>query len=208
MGGAPISSVVLAAGAGTRFGGCKQLAPLDGRPLLAHALELAAAAETAETVLVLGAHAERIEAAMDLTGVRVVHANDWERGPQASLAAGLAALGEETAAALVTLGDEPRVPAAAVRRLVALRRPGLPGLRASYEGNAGHPVLIERELFAPMIALGRSGTTPGPVLRGAGVIEIECGDLGAAGDVDTADELARLTKGRSPGTVPPPTPDH
>jgi CTP:molybdopterin cytidylyltransferase MocA len=36
---------VLAAGAGRRFGGTKQLADLDGRPLLQHAID-AANAET------------------------------------------------------------------------------------------------------------------------------------------------------------------
>ena len=60
-----VATVVLAAGAATRFGGRKQLALLDGRPLLEHALAIAAAGGTDLTVVVLGAYAEEIEAAVD-----------------------------------------------------------------------------------------------------------------------------------------------
>jgi CTP:molybdopterin cytidylyltransferase MocA len=185
-------AVVLAAGAGSRFGGCKQLALLDGKPLLAHALESAAAGPATETVLVLGARARRIEAELDLTGVSVVRADDWELGPQASLAAGLRSLGGDVGAALVTLGDEVRVPPAAAGRLMARRRHGIPGLRATYGGRVGHPVLIERELFAPLIQLATGPQKPGRVLREAGVQEIECGDLGRPVDVDTPGQLALL----------------
>jgi CTP:molybdopterin cytidylyltransferase MocA len=44
-----IAGLVLAAGAGTRFGGRKQLADLDGRPLLEHALEAMASAPVEPT---------------------------------------------------------------------------------------------------------------------------------------------------------------
>ncbi len=49
-----IAGLVLAAGAGERFGGAvKQLAPLDGKPLLEHAL--AAVSSLDRVVVVLGA---------------------------------------------------------------------------------------------------------------------------------------------------------
>ena len=53
----PIGCLVLAAGAGSRFGGPKQLAPLAGRPLLEHALRAAAAAPVDRVVVVLAARA-------------------------------------------------------------------------------------------------------------------------------------------------------
>jgi CTP:molybdopterin cytidylyltransferase MocA len=79
----PIVSVVLAAGAGRRFGGRKQLALLAGRPLVEHALD-AAAATTASTLLVLGAGAEEIERGIELGGAATIHCPDWELGPGAS----------------------------------------------------------------------------------------------------------------------------
>lgn len=187
-----IVAVVLAAGAGRRFGGRKQLAPLRGRPLLEHALAAAAAGPGAATVLVLGAEAAEIEAGIELGGATAVRCRDWERGQGASLRAGLAALGPEVTAALVTLGDEPFVSPAASERLLAARRPELAALRASYSGRPGHPVLIERRLFEPLAAA--PDATPAAVLREAGVEPVECGDLGDPADVDTPEQLMALER--------------
>ncbi|MEA2445246.1 MAG: molybdenum cofactor cytidylyltransferase, partial [Thermoleophilales bacterium] len=57
-----IAGIVLAAGAGTRFGGRKQLAELDGRPLLEHALEALESAPVADRIVVLGADAADVAA--------------------------------------------------------------------------------------------------------------------------------------------------
>ena len=183
---------MLAAGAGRRFGGRKQLAPLGGRPLLEHALLAAAASSSDSTLVVLGAYAEEIEAEVRLDGARVVVCPDWQRGRAASLRAGLAALGPEVAAAQVTLGDEPFLSPEASRRLLAARRPGLLALRATYGGRSGHPVLIERPLFESLIA-SLPTAKPADLLRREGVKAVECGDLGEPADVDTPEQLAKLT---------------
>lgn len=190
-----VVSVVLAAGAGRRFGGAKQLAPLRGRPLLEHALAAAAAAPTDATFVVLGAEADAVERGVDLGGATVVRSPEWERGQGASLRAGLAALGPEVAAALVTLGDEPFLPPEASRRVLAARRPGLAALRATYSGRPGHPVLIERELFAPLIAAAPDAS-PATRLLAAGIEAVECGDLGDPADIDTREQLAALEADR------------
>jgi CTP:molybdopterin cytidylyltransferase MocA len=192
-----IASVVLAAGAGERFGGRKQLALLEGRPLLAHALA-AAASGTDLTVVVLGAHAEEIEATVDLGEARVVHCPDWKLGRAASLRAGLAAL-PEVEAALITLGDEPDLPPAAAARLIAARAPGVLALRASYAGEPGHPVLIEHELFGRFTG-PTTGDPPGRILKAVGVKAIPCDDLGRSVDIDTQAQLAE--RAAKPGGRP------
>ena len=63
-----IGGLVLAAGAGTRFGGPKQLAELDGRPLLEHALRAMTASPVGRVVVVLGALVEEVTASVDLHG--------------------------------------------------------------------------------------------------------------------------------------------
>jgi CTP:molybdopterin cytidylyltransferase MocA len=188
-----IVSIVLAAGAGRRFGGRKQLALLRGRPLLEHALAAAAAGPGSETILVLGAAADEVEAGIRIGDARVVRCRDWQRGQAASLQAGLAAVGEDAAAVLVTLGDEPFVSSEAGRRLLAGRRPGLAALRATYSGRPGHPVLIERALFAALSA-APAEVKPAALLDQAGIEPIECGDLGNPADVDTPKQLARLER--------------
>ena len=64
--------LVLAAGAGSRFGGGKLLATIAGRPVLQHVLDALAEAGVGESVVVLGQDAERIEAAIDWGSARRV----------------------------------------------------------------------------------------------------------------------------------------
>jgi len=87
--------VVLAAGDSRRMGQTKQLLPLGGRTLLDTVLAAARGARLDELVLVLGAEAERIAAAVDTAGARVVVAADHAEGMGASLRAGVGALGPE-----------------------------------------------------------------------------------------------------------------
>lgn len=188
---ASIASIVLAAGEGRRFGGQKQLASLLGRPLLEHALENAAKPPVGSVLVVLGAHAEQIEAEVDFGAATVVRCTDWSSGPGASLRTGLAALRDDVAAALIYLGDEPVVPLGAVDRLFEARRPDRQAVRALYGGRPGHPVLIERSLFLPLIAAAGE-QRPRNLLHEAGVAGIECGDLGEPREIDTVRQLADL----------------
>jgi CTP:molybdopterin cytidylyltransferase MocA len=183
-----VVGVVLAAGAGTRFGSAKQLAELDGRPLLEHALEAMESAPVAERIVVLGAQAEQIAARVDLHGARVVVCDDWAEGQSASLRAGVDAAGSEAEAVVVTLGDQPHIAARAVAAVVAARGGDAQAVRATYDGTPGHPVLIERDLFGALRQLsGDVGARD--VLRGARVRDVPCDGLGGPGDVDTREQL-------------------
>ena len=60
---------MLAAGEGKRFGGPKQVAVLDGRPLLEHAVRAMLAVPAIDpVVVVLGAHADAVREQVDLSG--------------------------------------------------------------------------------------------------------------------------------------------
>ena len=101
--------MVLAAGAGTRFGSAKQLAPLGGRPLLQHPLDALAAAGIDDVVVVLGEEAAAIEAAIAWrTERRRVNPRPQD-GLSSSLRVGLDAAAEAPAtdAVLIVLGDQP-----------------------------------------------------------------------------------------------------
>ena len=184
-----IAGVVLAAGAGTRFGGRKQLALLDGRPLLEHALAAMAAAPVGRWVVVLGADADEIHSGVNLHGATPVVCRDWEEGQAASLRAGVAAV-RDAAAIVVTLGDQPWIDTRAIASVIASRAEGFHAVRATYGGTPGHPVLIERELFPALRALrGDSGARD--VLRTASVRDVPCDGLGDPRDVDTRADLTR-----------------
>jgi len=185
-----IGGLVLAAGAGTRFGATKQLAELDGRPLLEHVLRVVAAAALDRRVVVLGAGAEEILAALDLHGAEPVVCERWEEGQSASLACGLSRL-RDAEAALVVLGDQPRVSPEAIRRVIASRGEGAAAVRATYDGRPGHPVLLERELVRRLRDVtGDLGARN--LLESARVREVACDDLGGGEDVDTLAQLEAL----------------
>ena len=183
-----VAGVVLAAGAGTRFGGRKQLADLDGRPLLEHALLALASAPVGDRIVVLGADADAITARVDLHGARPVVCAGWAEGQSASLRAGLEAAGPEADAIVVTLGDQPRIAARAIAAVVAARGGGAQAVRATNGDGPGHPVLIESPLFGALRALsGDVGARA--VLRGARVTDVPCDGLGDPGDVDAPSDL-------------------
>ncbi len=108
-----IAGLILAAGAGTRFGEeSKLLAPLDGRPLVEFAIRAQCEAEAIErVVVVLGAHADEVLERVDFDRAQPVVCDDWSTGQAASLRCGLRAL-DAADKVIVTLGDAPLVTAA------------------------------------------------------------------------------------------------
>ena len=197
---------MLAAGAATRFGAPKQLADLDGAPLLEHVLRTMTAVPVERVVVVLGAGADEIAAGVDLHGAEPVVCTRWEEGQSASLACGLAELAA-CEAAVITLGDQPRLSPQAIERVIAARaegvdairrvisaRNGAAAVRATYNGNPGHPVLLERSLFEQLRDVsGDKGARN--LLLSVNVLDLPCDDLGGGEDVDTPAELDALRAG-------------
>lgn len=186
-----IGGLILGAGAGRRFGGAKQLATVGGELLVERAVrQMASVGELDDVVLVLGADAELIARTASLDGARVVTCPDWSEGQAASLRCGIAALGDVDGV-LVTLVDQPFVGAAAIERVLRARRPGSVAVRATYDGVAGHPVLLERDVLPAVLAL-RGDVGARAVLAGADVVGVPCEDVAEPADVDTPDDLAEL----------------
>jgi CTP:molybdopterin cytidylyltransferase MocA len=191
-----IGGVVLAAGAGRRFGSAKQLAPFQGRPLLEHALlAMSGSALLDLRVVVLGANAGEILAAVERHGAEAVICADWDDGQSASLRAGVAALAQRVEAIVITLGDQPSIEPAAIDRVIGGRDGRSVAVRATYAGRAGHPVLLERPLFERVAQL-RGDEGARSLLEGTEVRLVECGDAGADTDIDTPEQL-RLSEGGS-----------
>jgi CTP:molybdopterin cytidylyltransferase MocA len=185
-----IGGLVLAAGAGTRFGASKQLAMLDGKPLLEHAIAALVASPVERVVVVLGAGADEVMAGIDARGATMVVCDRWEEGQSASAACGLAEL-SDCEAVVVTLGDQPRLSPEAIRRVIVARGEGVDAVRATYGGDPGHPVLLEQRLFGRMRDVtGDLGARN--LLLSVHTVEVPCDDLGGGEDVDTPAQLQAL----------------
>jgi CTP:molybdopterin cytidylyltransferase MocA len=186
-----IGGLVLAAGGSTRFGGRpKQLAVLDGRPLLEHVLIAMSSAPLDRVAVVLGAQASEVVDGVPLHGAEAVVCEDWASGMGASLRAGVEALSDCDAVA-VALGDQPRLSADAIARVVSQRGADELAVRATYGGVPGHPILLERTLLSRVDELhGDAGARE--LLHGVPIREVACDGLGSPDDVDTPEALAAL----------------
>ncbi|HYZ80733.1 MAG TPA: nucleotidyltransferase family protein [Solirubrobacteraceae bacterium] len=181
-----IAGLILAAGAGTRFGeDSKLLADLGGRPLLEYAIRAQTEVdELGRIVVVLGARAQEVLERVDFDRAETVVCPDWSSGQSASLRCGLRAL-DGAEKVIVTLGDAPLVSAAVVSRFIG--EPG--GTRATYDGRPGHPVVLESEQIRALAALtGDRGARD--ILAGGRTIE--CGQLCSGRDVDTPHDLEAI----------------
>ena len=110
-GGSAVAAIVLAGGRSSRFGRDKLAEPIEGRPLLEHAI--GAVREVTRDVLVVVAPGSDQSVP---PGVRLVHDDRAFEGPLAGLATGLAAT--EADVVLVVAGDMPSVATRVLDRLV------------------------------------------------------------------------------------------
>ncbi len=130
-----IAAIVLAAGAASRFGSPKALAPLEGRPLLEHVLDALARAPISRVVVVLGDAGDEIERAIHWRDETRVKNPNPELGLASSLHVGLEAVAglsdPDVSAALVVLGDQPRLRPDVIEARRRLARGFTPDRRAA-----------------------------------------------------------------------------
>jgi molybdenum cofactor cytidylyltransferase len=143
-----VAGIVLAAGASARFGRNKLLLRIEGESLARRAASAAVEAGLHPVVVVLGHEADRIRAELSGLAVRDVLNPDHAVGMNTSLRAGVAALPNDVAAAVVQLADMPRVTAEMLSRLVArFVETGAPIVASDYQGVHAPPTLYSRALF-------------------------------------------------------------
>jgi molybdenum cofactor cytidylyltransferase len=218
-----LAAVVLAAGRGSRFGGPKQLAELDGRPILLHVLGAILAARPAlvsldEVVVVLGFRTDAVERSLPPLAserVRLVRNPDPGRGIASSLQVGLEALGPQIEGALITLGDQPLLLPGTVEALAdawaTVASHGTSGRDATAagpaagvcpsiivaryaEGGGPNPVLLDRTAWP--LAFDMTGDTGmRAVIAGHPELVFTVHVAGSNPDVDTPEDLAALLGG-------------
>lgn len=188
-----IAAVVLAAGRSTRMGTQKLLLPLGGRSVLRHVLDHARGSRCDAIVVVVGNEADPVAAEARGPGVRIVVNERSGEGMGTSLAAGISALGPSCEAAVVLLGDQPRITAAMINALIeAYHRTGQPIVASRYGDVTGAPTLIGSALFPEAGRLGGDVGGRSLIQRFPDRVAEVLLPPSAGMDADTPEELARL----------------
>ena len=197
-----IAIIVLAAGQSRRMGRHnKLLEPVDGEPMVRHAVRAAASASGGRPVVVVTGH-ERAEVEASLAGFDIAfsHNPDYGAGLSTSLARGVAALPSGVEGAIVCLADMPGVRAEHLERLRHAFDPGAGAAIcvATRRGKRGNPVLFASRFFAEMCDV--EGDVGARHLIGAYadlVREVEMPDDGVLLDIDSPSALRAYRSGEA-----------
>jgi molybdenum cofactor cytidylyltransferase len=195
-----LEGIILAAGESRRMGYPKPLLDIGGRTFIEHIAETMLAV-VPRLVIVIGAHRERVRAAIPRDGrIAIVENPNYSRGQLSSLKVGLGAVRPDSAGAIVHLGDHPMVRVETFRAIVdSYNRTGKPIVIARHDGRRGHPVIFGRAMFAELLsAPEEEGARHVVNADPSRIAYVDLDDPGINLDLDTPSDLARA------GLPPPP----
>ncbi len=200
----PLSPVIvlLAAGESRRYGAPKQLALIQGEPMLRRVARIALDAGV-PVVVVIGSQADQIATALEGLPVQIVRCEDWSDGMGNSLAAGARAVEvsfPDASGLLLCLADQPLVETAMLTLLLH-RHQQVPQkiLATEHQQALGPPIMFPRDCVAELTRWSGENGARALLQRESHRVE-RC--LASAGiDVDTPaarDHINRLLAGREP----------
>ncbi|NDJ62578.1 MAG: putative selenium-dependent hydroxylase accessory protein YqeC [Chloroflexi bacterium] len=185
----PVAAVVLAAGLSTRMGEPKVLLPwINQKPIIEHIIEQLILARVDQVVVVTGHRATEVAEIAARWGVNVAHNPNYATGEMlSSLKTGLHALPAQMGAALLVLGDQPRIQPQVIGQVIAAYTEGEGSIVApSYQMQRGHPILIDRRYWPEIMALPKDSAPREVINRHAGEIAYVTVDTDSVlRDVDT-----------------------
>lgn len=193
-----IAGLLLAAGTSSRMGRAKQLLDWKGTPLVRHVAVQALASQLNRLTVVVGHEAAAVERVLSDLDVTVVRNNAFAEGQATSLRAGLAALADADAVA-VLLCDQPLVTPTLIDRIVERWKQGQQSetppvaLVPCFGEQRGNPVVLGRALFAELRSLtGDEGARRVLQRYGSRVDWFALDDPAIVADMDTVEEYQKM----------------
>ncbi|HEX2824738.1 MAG TPA: nucleotidyltransferase family protein [Burkholderiales bacterium] len=187
----PIVGVLLAAGAGTRFGGGKLVHPLeDGAPIAAHAARNLVAAGL-DVIAVVRSGDFPLADILEQEGCEVTHCAESVHGMGHTLAHGVAEI-REAGGWIVALADMPRVRPQTIQAVAAAIKGGAVIAAPFYRGERGHPVGFSARVRDELTQLrGDTGAKAVLARHADEIVRVDCDDPGVLLDIDLRTDLHR-----------------
>jgi molybdenum cofactor cytidylyltransferase len=189
-----ISAIILAAGQSIRMGRNKLLLPFGQSTALETIVtEIAACDQVRDIVVVTGHEHDRIEALLTKYPARCVFNPDYAQAEMlVSIQVGLRALAADVTAALIVLGDQPRLQRDIVQRVIDAYTPNRLVI-PSYQMKRGHPILIPRSLWPHVLSAPKDSTLRDVIRAHADRIDyVEAENDSVLKDIDTPEDYQTL----------------
>jgi molybdenum cofactor cytidylyltransferase len=173
------------------MGQVKPLILWKGEPLVRHVVNAALESGLTSVVVVLGAEAEAVRAALEDLQVEFVVNPDWQKGQSTSVRRGLEAVLGNVEGAMFLLADMPKIQAQLLNALIEEHRRTLTPIIAPRAGERwGNPVLFDRMTFDSLSRLtgDRGGRALFDHFRVGGIDT----DESVLFDVDSPGDIRRL----------------
>lgn len=185
------------------MGSSKQLLPFGDKTVLQRVLDALLETDLDGIVVVLGHGAEEVRESLEGRRVDICTNRDYRKGMFSSILCGLFAFSDLADAALIVLGDQPRIDARVVRRVVVAYREGEKGIVVpTFGGERGHPALVDLRKYLTEIT-GLSGEAGlKPVMRGhpEDTLELAVEEGWVLQDMDTPEDYrAELERQQAEG---------
>jgi molybdenum cofactor cytidylyltransferase len=155
----PVGGIILAAGGSKRFGQPKQLLDWRGQSFVHATAKTALEAGLSPVVIVSGANAEQVEAAVNDLPVLIKRNDNWQTGQSSSIRAGIQAITErshkQAGAVIFLLADQPQITASVIRALIETHAVELQPIVAPLVlmEQRGNPVLFDQSTFPDLMEL-------------------------------------------------------
>lgn len=190
-----IPVVILAAGMSTRFPGNKLLYKINGKPLIAYAIESALNSMADEVIVVLGYKADEIARVISNYDIVIVLNPEYEKGMSYSVRRGVRAVYKWADAVIIHPADVAFAPPSAFNMVIEeYNREKAPIVVAAYRGEKGHPILFSKELFNDILSISEEtfGLKAVTSKYRDKTLVVETGSREVTIDIDTVDDLKKL----------------
>ena len=176
----------------------KALLPLGDELLIRRVVRILIESSALNRILIVTGHEHHaIEAVLFDLDVTFIHNPNYDAGGMlSSIQTGIRAAPADATAALITLGDQPLVAPKTIEMIVSSSADASV-IVPSYNGKRGHPVLIARQHFSDVLALGPDQTLKAFISSQSSPLELPVNDPAVVADIDTPQDYEHTLKSMS-----------